>query len=381
MLCIGPELSKEIYIAKNVIVKPAGFLGTRYPTFLAEFVSKFLGQNIEFEVHQSPLVPPEKSEPVVSIEFKVMAINHEQAIKNALPVLEKSRNALASGYSASIKTFGTVSVKDSVGFLATELPRETGLDWKFPEDGNDYPNEASISMNKALAEDLRFEHLLDLYHQAMGAEHPDLQVSMLYLTLEAIVSGLNKQMGGNRSKNAILLDLEYSEHTLPLFQIGEKTPQQINHIDLAYEIRNSFFHGGRDHSNPVASHLKDALEMYKQAPELLSLALTYDCWKGLYLWAKKSSKAYKAWQGNEISLERSVTEPGLHYKMHYIARDAPGKGVAGTLIRPGSEVGIVYFAFIIRFRQNRVALQIQAPGGKDPDAKSKFPLGYKLFLP
>lgn len=381
MLCVGPELPKVFHISENIIASPAGFLGTTYPQFLADFVSKFLGPEIEFEVHQAPLVPPEKSEPVIKLEIKVEAVDHQEAIENAYPILEKARDALATGYSSSIQPFGAISIYGTVGFLKTEVPKETGLDWVFPEGGNNYPHEASVAINAALSEDLRLEHLVDLYHQAMGTNHADLQVSMLFLTLEAIVSTINKQMGGNRSKNAIMLDLEYNEQNLPLFQIGNNAPQQINHIDLAYEIRNSFFHGGRDHSRNIPEKIKIALEIYKEAPELFALALAYDCWKALYLWAKKTSKAYKAWSGETISLERPIPVQGSYFRMHYIARERPSEGAAGIMIRPGEKSGQVYFVFIIRFRSNRVSLQIEAPADKDPNASAEYPLGYKLVLP
>lgn len=380
LLCIGPALTVPVVIGDGVVAEPAGYYGSQRPDFVSAFTKRLLQSDVEFVVDMAPFTPPETREPVITINTTVEAVDHKQAIAVSACALNEAMIAFAAGHSASIRPFGRVAVSDSTAYIVTDLPPESGLDWISCGDRTQTEYSTNI-IYSALPGDDRLSHLLDLYHLAMGADHADLQVSLLFLTLEAIVAGINQQMGGNNSKNSILLDLDYNEMSLPLFQIGTEPPQTLNHIDLAYEIRTSFFHGGRDHARNVRPAIKAAFTFYQKAPDLFTLALAFDCWATLVDWASHSSKAYKAWNGEEVPTERCPVLQGPSYRRHFVSHALPRRGAAGTIIRRGEKLGNVLFPFIVRFRRDPVALQVVCPGGQDPDAAITFPLGYKLVLP
>lgn len=380
LLCIGPALAEPVLIGEGIVAEPAGYYGSQSPKFTAAYTKQLLRADVKFEVDNAPPTPPETREPVIAIKTTIEAKDHKQAIAESKIILDEAMIAFAAGHSASIRPFGKVAVSDNTAYIITDLPPESGLDWISCGDRPQTEYSTNVIYN-ALRGDDRLSHLLDLYHVALGADHSDLQVSLLFLTLEAIVAGINKQMGGNKSKNAILLDLNYNDANLPLFQIGDNPPQTLNHVDLAYEIRNSFFHGGRDHYRNVPPEVRTAFAYYEKAPDLFTLTLAFDCWAALVEWASHSSKAYKAWNGEEVSLERFPALPGPFYRRHFVSHQLPQRGAAGTIIRRGEELGTVLFPFIVRFRRDPVALKVVCPGGRDADAAAKFPLGYKLILP
>lgn len=378
-LCIGMKISSSVDLGNGITAENAGYYGNNFLAFVLAYTESCLDGVIETVVDNQPGILPHERDPVIAIKMDIVACDHKDAMSKANEQLENAKFALSAGFSAAITLFGKVSIHGDEAYNCVDLPEESGFLWTSPEGEETLSHEASKSINSVLDTDNRLSHLLDLYHQAVGADHVDLKISLLYLCLEAIVSKLNCLLGGRKSKNAILLDRHYSVENLPLFQISDEEPIQVNHIDLAYEIRNSFFHGGSSHERNVNQELKKSFCLYDRCPDIFALALAFDCWRALYEWAMQSSKAYLSWNGKEVSLERNRVEKG-GYRMHYLGDNKPRRGAAGIMIRCGETQGNVLFAFVVRFRSNPIAFSMEVPGGQDISAKQNYPNGYKLYL-
>lgn len=376
-LCIGMKISSSIDLGNGVIAENVGYYGNNFAVFASKYMESYLGGVVEIIDEDFPGILPHERDPVIAIKIDLDAIDHKDAMSKAYAKLNNARHALSGGFSAAITLFGEVSIGGGEGYVRVDLPQESGILWTSEEGAETQSQEASRSINTALANDNRLSHLLDLYHQALWADHVDLKISLLYLCLEAVVSGLNRRLGGDKSKNAILLDRHYSVGNLPLFQVSDEEPIQVNHIDIAYEIRNSFFHGGSSHERNVKQGLKEAFLLYDRCPDMFALALAFDCFQALYDWSLRSSKAYLSWNNEEVSLERDVAEKG-GYRLHYLGNNKPGRGAAGALIFCGEAQGLVRIAFVVQFRSNPIAFRIMVPGGKDISAKETCPNGYKL---
>jgi hypothetical protein len=350
---VGPPLARPMLLDEDTAAYPIGSLGNEANINFGILLLKSLGIPTDANFLEKSKQEGEQHNHLTAVVYAGLDNDEfEKALRGLSQRVDRCR-ALIGLYTVGehlpILRFNWIEPNSGeVEFLP---PRYRGIRERYDDDP------ISVEFIKTCAtdhyEDDQLHYFISMIEQVYSLQDEVFRIARYFSLMEAMAGGITSQFvhhSGNNAmtRTAIRFMVGYfHEFDVPRFTITPNRDFEFDHIELAGQVRDKLFHGGRElvrDELPVV--LRPGFDLLNLKPDMISHRLRRDCEFEIARWSRRESRGWLALNGTDFDLP--VRDPNYDgrelVKPLVSASPAPRSDIisANVSVR-GTNIGIVKF--------------------------------------